>query len=250
MTVSGHRISTTTGVEAALVSHPTVAEAVLVGATDLTTGQGIVAVVLLGVLGDHLDPWTSIWADAEQPDRQQASDVISKSARAARLRVVQPLDDTREQAPHDERRNSGTVRDEWTMGSLVDGSSELLHQGLSQLPDRILSGGLGADEQRPVGCDVLEQHLVRKSGRRRTGIWVPTRATAVLIHAEFVQYSRDGRRSQSLYRAEVRIERRSADPSPPNDRSDCHRCSTCKLPLELGQQRDPCPLCAWILQVT
>ncbi|MBV9484752.1 MAG: acetate--CoA ligase, partial [Frankiaceae bacterium] len=44
MNVSGHRISTTE-VEHALVSHPSVAEAAVVGATDPTTGQAIVAFV-------------------------------------------------------------------------------------------------------------------------------------------------------------------------------------------------------------
>jgi acetyl-CoA synthetase len=44
MNVSGHRISTTE-VESALVSHPSVAEAAVVGATDATTGQAIVAFV-------------------------------------------------------------------------------------------------------------------------------------------------------------------------------------------------------------
>jgi acetyl-CoA synthetase len=52
MNVSGHRISTTE-VESALVSHPTVAEAAVVGATDPTTGQGIVAFVILR--GDATD---------------------------------------------------------------------------------------------------------------------------------------------------------------------------------------------------
>ncbi|SHK42749.1 acetyl-coenzyme A synthetase [Pseudonocardia thermophila] len=46
MNVSGHRISTTE-VESALVSHPAVAEAAVVGASDPTTGQGIVAFVIL-----------------------------------------------------------------------------------------------------------------------------------------------------------------------------------------------------------
>src|SRR5207245_9871483 len=44
MNVSGHRISTTE-VEHALVGHPAVAEAAVVGATDAMTGQGIVAFV-------------------------------------------------------------------------------------------------------------------------------------------------------------------------------------------------------------
>jgi acetyl-CoA synthetase len=42
MLISGHNISTTE-VESALVSHPSVAEAAVVGATDPTTGQAIVA---------------------------------------------------------------------------------------------------------------------------------------------------------------------------------------------------------------
>jgi len=46
MNVSGHRISTTE-VESALVSHSSVAEAAVVGASDDTTGQAIVAFVIL-----------------------------------------------------------------------------------------------------------------------------------------------------------------------------------------------------------
>ncbi len=61
MNVSGHRISTTE-VESALVSHPAVAEAAVVGANDATTGQAIIAYVTLrggeevdvGVLRDHV----------------------------------------------------------------------------------------------------------------------------------------------------------------------------------------------------
>jgi acetyl-CoA synthetase len=45
MNVSGHRISTTE-VESALVSHPAVAEAAVVGANDPTTGQAIIAYVI------------------------------------------------------------------------------------------------------------------------------------------------------------------------------------------------------------
>jgi acetyl-CoA synthetase len=46
MNVSGHRISTTE-VESALVSHPAVAEAAVVGADDATTGQAVMAYVIL-----------------------------------------------------------------------------------------------------------------------------------------------------------------------------------------------------------
>ena len=45
MVISGHNISTTE-VESALVSHPSVAEAAVVGAADPTTGQAIAAFVI------------------------------------------------------------------------------------------------------------------------------------------------------------------------------------------------------------
>ena len=46
MNVSGHRLSTTE-IESALVSHPKVAEAAVVGAKDETTGQAVCAFVIL-----------------------------------------------------------------------------------------------------------------------------------------------------------------------------------------------------------
>ncbi len=46
MNISGHRLSTME-IESALVSHPKVAEAAVVGATDDTTGQAVVAFVIL-----------------------------------------------------------------------------------------------------------------------------------------------------------------------------------------------------------
>ncbi|MBT8217888.1 MAG: acetate--CoA ligase [Acidimicrobiia bacterium] len=54
MLVSGHNISTTE-VESALVSHPSVAEAAVVGRTDAVTGQAIAAFVTLrsGIEGDE-----------------------------------------------------------------------------------------------------------------------------------------------------------------------------------------------------
>jgi acetyl-CoA synthetase len=56
MNVSGHRISTTE-VESALVSHPSVAEAAVVGAKDDQTGQAIIAYVTLrgGATVDETD---------------------------------------------------------------------------------------------------------------------------------------------------------------------------------------------------
>jgi acetyl-CoA synthetase len=54
MNVSGHRISTTE-VEHALVGHPSVAEAAVVGASDPTTGQAIVAFVTVKSVADDAD---------------------------------------------------------------------------------------------------------------------------------------------------------------------------------------------------
>ncbi|MDQ3611639.1 MAG: acetate--CoA ligase, partial [Actinomycetota bacterium] len=54
MNISGHRISTTE-VESALVSHPKVAEAAVVGASDETTGQAIVAFVTVKGTVDDLE---------------------------------------------------------------------------------------------------------------------------------------------------------------------------------------------------
>jgi acetyl-CoA synthetase len=51
MNVSGHRLSTTE-IESALVSHPRVAEAAVVGAEDETTGQAVCAFVILREGGD------------------------------------------------------------------------------------------------------------------------------------------------------------------------------------------------------
>jgi acetyl-CoA synthetase len=54
MNISGHRLSTTE-VEHALVGYPGVAEAAVVGATDATTGQAIVAFVTLKLSADEAE---------------------------------------------------------------------------------------------------------------------------------------------------------------------------------------------------
>ncbi len=87
MNVSGHRISTTE-VESALVSHPSVAEAAVVGASDEMTGQGIVAFVILR-------------ADAEVGDdivtilRNHVSQEIGPIAKPRQILVVPELPKTR-----------------------------------------------------------------------------------------------------------------------------------------------------------
>ncbi|MGB2839604.1 MAG: AMP-binding protein, partial [Actinomycetes bacterium] len=91
MNVSGHRISTTE-VESALVSHPAVAEAAVVGATDATTGQGIVAFVI--VRGSVADDKAN--GDAlVQELRQHVAHEIGPIAKPRQIMVVPELPKTR-----------------------------------------------------------------------------------------------------------------------------------------------------------
>ena len=88
MNVSGHRISTSE-VESALVSHHTVAEAAVVGAADETTGQGIVAFVILRENVDNT-------GDALIKElREHVAVEISPIAKPARITVVPELPKTR-----------------------------------------------------------------------------------------------------------------------------------------------------------
>ncbi|HLU60014.1 MAG TPA: acetate--CoA ligase [Pseudonocardia sp.] len=91
MNVSGHRISTTE-VESALVSHPTVAEAAVVGASDPTTGQGIVAFVILrgNVAKDEASG-----ADAIKALREHVANEIGPIAKPRQIMVVEELPKTR-----------------------------------------------------------------------------------------------------------------------------------------------------------
>ncbi len=91
MNVAGHRISTTE-VESALVSHSKVAEAAVVGATDATTGQGIVAFVIVRgtVAGDEAS------GDALVKElREHVAREIGPIAKPRQIMVVQELPKTR-----------------------------------------------------------------------------------------------------------------------------------------------------------
>ena len=87
MNISGHRISTTE-VESALVSHPSIAEAAVVGAKDEITGQAIVAFVILrgGVAADK---------DLEQSLKSHVTKEIGAIARPRQIMVVLELPKTR-----------------------------------------------------------------------------------------------------------------------------------------------------------
>ncbi|PDP88482.1 acetate--CoA ligase [Glycomyces fuscus] len=88
MLVSGHNISTTE-VESALVSHPRVAEAAVVGAADKVTGQAIVGFVILRG-GEEEVP-----EDLVQELRNHVGSSLGPIAKPARLLAVPELPKTR-----------------------------------------------------------------------------------------------------------------------------------------------------------
>jgi acetyl-CoA synthetase len=88
MNVSGHRLSTTE-IESALVSHPKVAEAAVVGAADEDTGQAVCAFVILrDSAGDG-------GADIVEELRAHVAKEIGKIARPRQIMVVPELPKTR-----------------------------------------------------------------------------------------------------------------------------------------------------------
>ncbi|MEU3842318.1 acetate--CoA ligase [Streptomyces sp. NPDC028635] len=95
MNVSGHRISTTE-VESALVSHPMVAEAAVVGATDPTTGQGVVAFVILRAEAGEPGAGGSTGAEEAAAElRAHVAKEIGPIARPRQIMVVAELPKTR-----------------------------------------------------------------------------------------------------------------------------------------------------------
>ena len=91
MNVSGHRLSTTE-IESALVSHPSVAEAAVVGATDETTGQAPVAFVILrSSAGAPTDGTADIGAEL----RNHVGKEIGAIAKPRQVMIVAELPKTR-----------------------------------------------------------------------------------------------------------------------------------------------------------
>jgi acetyl-CoA synthetase len=87
MNVSGHRLSTAE-VEHALVAHPAVAEAAVVGASDDTTGQAIVAFVTLRL--DAPDD-----ANLIETLRQHVGQMIGPIAKPRQVLITPELPKTR-----------------------------------------------------------------------------------------------------------------------------------------------------------
>lgn len=88
MNISGHRLSTAE-IESALVSHPAVAEAAVVGAADETTGQAVVAFVILRA--DAVDSGDAI----VQELRNHVGKEIGPIAKPKTILVVPELPKTR-----------------------------------------------------------------------------------------------------------------------------------------------------------
>ena len=88
MNISGHRLSTAE-IESALVSHPAVAEAAVVGAADETTGQAVVAFVILRA--DAVDTGDAI----VQELRNHVGKEIGPIAKPKTILVVPELPKTR-----------------------------------------------------------------------------------------------------------------------------------------------------------
>ncbi|GAB2463614.1 acetate--CoA ligase [Promicromonospora xylanilytica] len=94
MNVSGHRLSTTE-IESALVSHEIVAEAAVVGAADDTTGQAVVAFVILR--GDHANRAATPEgaAEVQKELRDHVGKEIGPIAKPKKILVVPELPKTR-----------------------------------------------------------------------------------------------------------------------------------------------------------
>jgi len=90
--VSGHRMSTTE-IESALVSHPKVAEAAVVGAADETTGQAVCAFVILRE--SALEDGASASEELIQELRSHVAKEIGAIAKPRQIMVVTELPKTR-----------------------------------------------------------------------------------------------------------------------------------------------------------
>ncbi|MBF0808278.1 acetate--CoA ligase [Rothia nasimurium] len=91
MNVSGHRLSTPE-IESALVSHPAVAEAAVVGAADETTGQAVMAFV---ILNDEAKAAEHDETELAEQIRAHVGVEISPIAKPKRVLIVDDLPKTR-----------------------------------------------------------------------------------------------------------------------------------------------------------
>jgi acetyl-CoA synthetase len=137
MNVSGHRLSTTE-IESALVSHPKVAEAAVVGARDEDTGQAVCAFVILRE--------SATGGDADNSDivaelRQHVAKEIGKIARPRQIMVVPELPKTR--SGKIMRRLLRDVAEDREVGDVTT----LADSTVMDLISENLKGGSAADEE-------------------------------------------------------------------------------------------------------
>jgi acetyl-CoA synthetase len=94
MNISGHRLSTAE-IESALVSHPKVAEAAVVGATDETTGQAVCAFVILR--SEAIEEADEVGEGAELVAelRNHVAKEIGPIAKPRQIMIVEELPKTR-----------------------------------------------------------------------------------------------------------------------------------------------------------
>ncbi len=126
MNVSGHRLSTTE-IESALVSHPKVAEAAVVGAADDMTGQAICAFVILRSEAGDGGP------DVVKELRDHVAKEIGPIARPRQIMIVAELPKTRsgkimrrllkDVAEHREVGDVTTLADSTVMDLIKEGLS-------------------------------------------------------------------------------------------------------------------------------
>lgn len=129
MNVSGHRISTAE-VESALVSHPATAEAAVVGANDETTGQAIVAFV---ILRSHAEPSDHTAEDL----RAHVAKEIGPIAKPKKILIVNELPKTRSgKIMRRLLRDVAEKRDLGDVTTLADPAvMAMIQEGLTAAPD-------------------------------------------------------------------------------------------------------------------
>ena len=154
MLVSGHNISTTE-VESALVSHPSIAEAAVVGATDPVTGQGIVAFVIIWAA--RSTPRVSVPPGAPQPRRPSDRRHRQATSDHGRQRAAQdPVGQDHASPAQGRRRTPRAGRRDHAGGPDV--------MGLIAGGPRVVRGGLGL-KPAPTRDD-LEASWPRSRPRR------------------------------------------------------------------------------------
>ena len=168
MNVSGHRLSTAE-IESALVSHPSVAEAAVVGATDETTGQAVCAFVILR--GDATDKGE----ETIQELRNHVAKEIGPIAKPRQVMVVAELPKTR--SGKIMRRLLKDVAENREVGdvtTLADSSvMNLIQQGMSTRLLRLTRHGRGAPRPAappappPLGKVVQDRPVVGRRAVRR-----------------------------------------------------------------------------------